>query len=449
MDIWIRSDSSYDVCSLKIAYFCKKTRMAIILKDATYIDWQTLKFKKTHIKVDEGISGALTFLNEIPENKENTVLDCRGKYVTKSFACGHHHAYSALSRGMDAPKKIPHHFLEILKYVWWTLDKCLNREMIEVSAYITALASAKCGVTFVIDHHASPFSIDGSLGIMAQAFEKTGISHLLCYEISDRDGLNIAQAGLNETESYLQHHQGLVGLHASFTVSDETLKNSIQLAEKYHSGIHIHVAEGMYDEEHCLTNYGMRVIQRLNDTGALQFSKTILAHCLHINDDERQLLKNSPAWVVQNTESNLNNNVGYFSAKGLNKKIMLGTDGMHSDMLRSAKATFFVGQGTDHINYSDTYQRFRNVHRYLDENHFSGDGDNNLVVLDYDSPTAFNENNFLGHFVFGIESKHVAHVISHGKLIVKDRKIQTLDEESLLKQAQVLSKILWQKMQQI
>jgi cytosine/adenosine deaminase-related metal-dependent hydrolase len=421
--------------------------MAIILKDATYIDWQTLAFKKTHIKVEEGINGAVTFLTKNTENSEDKIIDCKGKYVTKSFACGHHHAYSALSRGMGAPKKTPENFNEILKYVWWTLDKCLDKEMIEASAYLTAMASAKNGVTFVIDHHASPFAVNDSLEIMAKAFEKVGVSHLLCYEISDRDGLDIAQSGLDETENYLKNNQGLVGLHASFTVSDDTLKKAVKLAEAYKSGIHIHVAEAQSDQNHCLKSYGKRIVQRLNDAGALQFSKTILGHCLHVSDDERTLLKKSPVWIVQNTESNLNNNVGYFNSVGLNENIMLGTDGMHSDMLRSAKAAFFVGQGFDNIDYSGVYKRFRNVHRYIHENNFSGDGNNNLVVLDYDSPTDFNASNFLGHFLFGIESRHVEHVISNGKLIVKNRQIQTVDEELLLKQARKLSKILWKKMQ--
>jgi len=422
--------------------------MALILSNATYIDNQTLSFTKTHIRVTEGYKGKIEFLDKIPNDNHDEIIDCNSKYVMHSFACGHHHAYSALARGMGAPKITPANFYEILKYIWWTLDKCLNKDMIEVSALLTAVASAKNGVTFVIDHHASPFAVNGSLEIMANAFEKVGVSHLLCYEISDRDGEEISQAGLKETENYLKSHQGLVGLHASFTVSNQTLKQAVSLAEKYNSGIHIHVAEDLYDQKECLHQHGQKVIERLHKAGVLQFPKTILAHCLHIDDEERNYIAHSPAWVVQNTESNLNNNVGFFNAKGLDKnRIMLGTDGMHSDMLRSAKAAFFVGQPFDSIDYAGIYQRFTNVHHYIETNQFLGDGPNNLVVLDYDSPTAFNQNNFLGHFVFGIESKHVEHVISKGKLIVKNKKIQTIDETSLIKQSQELSTILWKKMQ--
>lgn len=422
--------------------------MSIILKNATYIDWKTLVFTKTNLLIEEGKQGKVEFISSIPNYTDAEIIDCKGKYVTKSFVCGHHHAYSALSRGMGAPKKNPANFYEVLQYIWWTLDKCLNKDMIETSAYLTAIDSAKSGTTFVIDHHASPFSIKGSLEIMAKAFDKVGVSHLLCYEISDRDGLTVADAGLQETENYLKTTPGLVGLHASFTVSDNTIKRAVQLAETYHSGIHIHVAEDLFDQNHSLKNYGKRVVERLNDLGVLQFSKSILGHCLHINSDERSIIQKSNAWVVQNTESNLNNKVGFFNSDNLNKdKIMLGTDGMHSDMLRSAKATFFVGQNFDSIDYMETYQRFRNAHLYLQENNFEGDGDNNLVVLDYHNPTDFNDNNFLGHFIFGLEAKHIEHVISKGKVIVKNKKIVNIDEESILKQSQELSKILWKKMQ--
>jgi cytosine/adenosine deaminase-related metal-dependent hydrolase len=424
--------------------------MAIILKNANYIDWKTLDFSVTDIVVEEGINGKIKFIpRNSPESADqsNQIIDCTGKYVTKSFAVGHHHVYSALARGMGAPKKNPENFVEILKYVWWTLDKCLDEEMIEYSALTTAIACAKTGSTFVIDHHASPFAIKNSMEIIGKAFDKVGVSHLLCYEISDRDGLEIAEQGLEETASYMQNNQALVGLHASFTVGDATLKKAVALMHKYKSGIHVHVAEDISDQNHCLRTHGKRVVNRLSESGVLNSSKTILGHCLHLNEEEREIVSKSPAWVVQNMESNLNNKVGYFSGKGLGNNIMLGTDGMHSDMLQSAKAAFFAGQNNDIIGYDSTYQRFRNAHNYLIHNKFVGDGENNLVVLDYDSPTEFNRNNFFGHFLFGINSNHIKHVISDGKLIVKDRIIQTVNEEEILQESRKVSLKLWKKMQ--
>ncbi len=421
--------------------------MSIILKNTTYINWETLQFSKTNILVGEGENGKLTFLDEIGEIKsDTTVIDCKGMFVTKSFALGHHHVYSALSRGMPAPQKSPSNFNEVLEYIWWNLDKALDKEMIEASALATAMACAKAGSTFVIDHHASPNFIKGSLDVIANAFEKVGVDHLLCYEITDRDGMDKAQKGLDETENYIKNKQGLVGLHASFTVGNDTLKKSVDLMEKYNSGIHIHVAEDKYDQKHSIENYNKRVVERLNDYGVLDSSKTILGHCLYVDENERKTIKNSKAYVVQNTESNLNNNVGYFNAEGLGDRLLLGTDGMHSDMIRSAQAAFFVGQGFDIIDFPSVYERFRNVHQYVKANDFKGDGENNLVVLDYDSPTEMNETNFLGHFIFGLTAKHVKHVISNGKLIVKEGIIHTVNETEIQLFTKEQAKRLWSRL---
>ncbi len=420
----------------------------ILLKNANYIDWKTLEFKQTDILIEQGKNGKISFPDNI-DRKDAEIIDCTDKIVTKSFAVGHHHVYSALARGMGAPKKNPENFYEILKYIWWTLDKSLDKDMIEASALATAIACAKAGSSFAIDHHASPNFIEDSLEIIANAFERVGVSHLLCYEITDRDGLEKAEKGLAETENYLKKNQALIGLHASFTVGEKTMQKAADLMHKYNSGFHIHVAEDRYDQDHSLINYGKRVIERLNDYGVLNSSKTILGHCLHLSENEKKIIRNSNAWVVQNVESNLNNNVGYFNAEGLGEKIMLGTDGMHSDMLRSAQQAFFVGQGFDTVDYPGVYKRFSNVHNYIAENNFAGDGENNLVILDYKSPTPLNKNNFLGHFVFGFNSNDILHVISYGKLIVKNKTIVNLDEREVMKYAQEQALRLWEKMKTI
>jgi len=421
--------------------------MSVILKNAHYIDWKTLSFTRTHLFIEKGKNGKIHFLDDtekFPLDAE--ILDVQGKLVTKAFAVGHHHAYSALSRGMPAPRKAPRNFYEILKYIWWSLDKALDKDLVEASALATAMACAKAGATFVIDHHASPNFIAGSLNVLSEAFEKVGISHLLCYEISDRDGTDKARQGLDETAAYLENHQGLVGLHAAFTVGDDTLKQAVELAGKYNTGIHVHVAEDPLDEDESLGKYHQRVVQRLHDSGALASEKTILAHCLHVDKTEREIIKNSRVWVVQNTESNLNNNVGFFRSRGLGEHIMLGTDGMHSDMIRSAQAAYFGGQPFDDIDFSEAYRRFRNVHKYLNDNEFVGDGENNLVVLDYDTPTEINADNFLGHFLFGLRAGHVEHVISDGELIVKDRELKKINEEDVLAFTREQGRRLWEKL---
>jgi len=420
----------------------------IYLQNCTYINSETLEFRITDILIEDGLQGNIHFYHQKPVDLVvSETIDCKGKIVTHSFANGHHHVYSALARGMGTPKKIPANFYEVLQYIWWTLDKSLDKDMIKASALATAIACAKNGVSFVIDHHASPMAIENSLHIIATAFDEVGVSHLLCYEITDRDGLDKAAQGLDETESYLKSHQGLVGLHASFTVGDETLQKAVSLTEKYHSGIHIHIAEDGYDQQHCIDNYGMRVIDRMQKHGVLDFGKTILGHCLFLNDNEKKMIENSSAWLVQNMESNLNNRVGYFDGKDLGERIMLGTDGMHSDMLQSARSVFLAGKDHEMMGPQAVYQRFRKAHQYIHQHNFKGDAANNLVVLDYDSPTEINTTNFTGHFVYGLTSKHVQHVISNGKLIVKDGIVTSVNETEVLEFCREMGKKLWVEMQ--
>lgn len=425
--------------------------MTLYLKDAKFIDWQSFEISDTNLVVDSGPAGSMRLTSNIPGadtlGAGDRIIDCKGKFVTKSFGCGHHHIYSTLARGMPAPRNIPTNFPEILEYVWWHIDKRLDLEMIEASALASAIYCAKNGVTFCIDHHASPFAIEGSLETIAKAFDRVGIGHMLCYEMSDRDGEKIREQGLAETDTFLASGRpGHVGLHASFTVSEKLLNDSVVLAKKHQTGLHIHVAEDKADQEHAQANFGKRVVERLSDAGALELSKSILGHCIYLSENERQLLKNSGVWVVQNVESNQNNNVGVAGYGEFASQMMLGTDGMHCDMLRSAKAVFLTGQATEGIGFDTIYDRFRNVHRYIESTGTAGDGDNNLVVLDYDPPTDLTQDNFLGHFVYGVDGRHVESVISQGKVLVEDRKITTVDEKEVLSYAREMGRKLWAKL---
>lgn len=425
--------------------------MTIYLEDAIFIDWKSLEIFKTHIAVREGVKNELEMVESLPDRQlmapGDSIINCENKYVTKSFGCGHHHIYSALARGMPAPKRPPQNFLEILLYVWWNLDKNLDLKMIKASALVTALYCAKNGVTFVIDHHSSPFAVEGSLNTIKEAFDAVGISHLLCYEISDRDGEPSMSAGLSETEDFLKSgNQGLVGLHASMTVNGPLLKKAVELAVKYDSGIHVHVAEDKSDQEQCRAKYNKRVIERFSKAGMLDLSKTILGHCIHLNYAEKSIVKESAAWVAENVESNLNNNVGLADYSEYGGNIFLGTDGMHSDMLRSAQAAFFAGQATEGVSIPSIYQRFRNIHHYLKQNRFEGDGNNNLVILDYNPPTPLTADNFLGHFVFGLNATHVESVISNGKMIVKNGQLITMDEQEILSFSREQAVELWKRL---
>ncbi len=415
----------------------------IHLKNGTFINWDTLEFTKTDIWVEPGENGKIHFSEPklIPENIR--ILDCSGLFVTRSLVNGHHHIYSALARGMPTPAKNPKNFHEKLQYVWWELDYALDMQMIQSSALVTALAAAKTGCSFIIDHHSSPAYIRGSLEIINQSLEQAGIGHLLAYEITDRNGPQKAAEALEETTEYLKNHQGLVGLHASFTLENNTMIKALKIAEKFNSGVHVHLAEDPVDQEFCMNKYGKRVVQRYADMGFFKLNSNIFAHAIHLDDNEREIFKKNNSFIALNYDSNLNNKVGIFNGKGLGENIMLGTDGMHSDMFASSRTAWFTGMNHEKLDLNNVYKRLRASHSYLEKNNFKGDGINNLMILDYDTPTPINSENFLGHFFYGMFSGHVKHLISKGEIIIENRKHTVLDEEKILSEARIQAKKLW------
>lgn len=427
----------------------------LIIQNITWIDPDDGTMYYGNMRVEEGPFGKIEWLNAETANeaaKEHTLFDAKGLIATRAFAVGHHHIYSALSRGMPPAKAPIHTFLEILQHIWWRLDKGLDEEMVQASALAAAIQAARSGTSFIIDHHSAPFTLRANgascLETIAQAFEKVGLGHLLCYELSCRDGQEVVKNGLADTEHYLASgRKGHVGLHASFTVDDTLLNKASALAKKYGTGLHIHVAEDKYDEEHCRSHYGMSILERLQKTGMLETPQTLLGHCVHINEKERAILAQYPCFVVQCTESNLNNNVGLGNYANL-PHVMLGTDGMHGNMLRSAQYAFFC-QGMAEGNSSTTAirKRLRATHTHIAAHNAPGDSPNNIVFLEYPSPTPIKSENTDGHFFFGMQTDDVHSLICQGKFVIKNKKFQTIDESAALGFAREQATRLWAKLQ--
>ncbi|USN98358.1 MAG: amidohydrolase family protein [Phycisphaeraceae bacterium] len=413
----------------------------LYLAKARYIDANSLAITDTHLAVTPGPQGDITFVDTIPAGADR--IDCAGRFVTHAFAVGHHHVYSALARGMPPPSAPPTTFIEILERIWWNLDKKLDADMIRASALAAGLDAAKSGTTLIIDHHASPNAVEGSLAIIAEALESLGLSHVLCYELSDRDGPESRDAGLRESARHLESHQGLVGLHASFTVSDELLDRASALAAEHDTGVHVHVAEAQSDQQHCQASHACRCVERFARAGVLDNPRTILAHCIHLDDTERDLIAASNAWVAHQVESNLNNAVGVPSARGLEHRVFLGTDGMNGDCLASARAACLAAQSTDAPNPLAVYRRLRRVHEYLSTNGFKGDAPNNLVVLDYDPPTPVTASNWPAHIVYALNRSYIHTVISDGRVIVADRRSSLVDENEIMALAREQATRLW------
>ncbi len=243
---------------------------------------------------------------------------------TPGLVCAHHHLYSALARGMPAPPRPPTCFPEILEQIWWRLDQALDHDTIHWSAMLGALEAIEAGTTTIIDHHESPSAIDGSLSVVADACAQVGVRVRCCYGITDRHGGIGAKAGLAENERFLKSGgQGHVGVHACFTVGDDTLEAAAGLARDLGVGVHLHVAEGTVDAD---------AARRLP---ALAADDWLLAHAVH-------LPSGSPlaGTIVHNARSNMNNSVGYARPARFANRVVLGTDGIGGDMLEEFRVAY-------------------------------------------------------------------------------------------------------------
>src|SRR5262245_56300756 len=244
------------------------------------------------------------------------IVECDGAVLMRGLVNGHTHLYSALAAGMPAPPRPPPNFHEILKFIWWRLDRAHNLESVAVSGQIGALAALRCGTTTLIDHHASPESIEGSLTALEKGIAAIGCRGVLCYEVTDRNRPGEARDGLDENERYAKacvmrpggRFAAMVGAHASFTLEEQTLVDSVELAKRLGVGIHIHAAEDPVDEQITRENFGCGLIERFERTGLLDLPGTVLAHSTHFSDaDISTVNEQSHINLAHNPSSNMNN----------------------------------------------------------------------------------------------------------------------------------------------
>jgi cytosine/adenosine deaminase-related metal-dependent hydrolase len=256
--------------------------------------------------------------------------------TTSGMVCGHHHLYSTLARGMPAPPRQPTRFGEILEQVWWRLDAALDLEMIRASAMLGATEALMSGTTAIVDHHESPNAIEGSLDVIADACAEVGVRAVCAYGVTDRHGADGAARGLAENERFLRAGgRGMVGVHAAFTCSRETLESAAGLARDLGVGVHIHVAEGPDDVE-----AGARLERLAGDDW-------LIVHCVEL---DRAL----PGTIAHNPRSNMNNGVGYARPAERANPVVLGTDGIGADMLEEFRLAYVAHRAADVLASPDT-----------------------------------------------------------------------------------------------
>jgi putative selenium metabolism protein SsnA len=395
-------------------------------------------------------------------------LDAHGQLLMPGNICAHTHFYSAFARGLAIPGRAPRDFPEILRKLWWPLDKSLTEDDVRTSTLIYMVDAIRHGTTTVFDHHASPNCIPGSLDVVASAVEQAGLRAVLCYEVTDRDGSEKANAGIAENVRFIRRcsrgdvASGRVaatfGLHAGLTLSDETLE-ACRAAVPDDGGFHIHVAEHEADEYDSLAKSGLRAVDRLAKHGILG-EKTIVAHAIHVDAREVSLLAESGTWVTHQPRSNMNNGVGVAEVESMLRagvRVGLGNDGFSNAMWEEWKAAYLVHKvwkRDPRRMQGDIIKQIAVTNNAaLAEIFFPGSAFDSLrpgsaadlILVDYHPTTPMTPGNLPWHVLFGFHESMVTGTVVAGQVLMRDRELLTLDEKEIASHARQLAPAVWKR----
>jgi putative selenium metabolism protein SsnA len=388
-------------------------------------------------------------------------LDAAGHVVMPGLVCAHHHLYSTFARGMPMSGFAPADFVGILSGLWWKLDLLLEPGDVRLSALPVLMEGLRAGTTTVIDHHESQGYQSGVLDELAGACREAGVRACLTLGASDRMGRG--RAGLEENRRFLAALgddpivRGMVGLHAPFTVSADTLGEAVQLARDRKVGLHVHVAEDKADQNHSQRRFGMRCVPRLEKAGALG-RDTLLAHAIHLEPAERERVAATGSWILHNPESNMNNAVGAADVLGLTKAgipVALGTDGMSSDMRAQARSAYLLQRHLhrdSNVAFGEALTMLLSTNAKLASAIFgrpigelAKGAAADVVLYRYEPPTPLTEANFGGHFLFGIVDAPVSTALVGGRVRLDNGVFPGLDASAVMAQSREASTAFWKR----
>ena len=430
------------------------------------LDWDNRLISDGALLIRDGVIsdlGASADLEALYPGEER--LDASGRLVLPGHVCAHTHFYAALARGMPVPAEAPSNFMQTLEHVWWRLDKALTYDDIRLSALVSLIAAIRHGTTTLIAHHSSPHAVSGSLDALAEASQEAGVRACLCYEVSDRDGVDIAKAGIKENRRFVESSRdsellaGTFGLHASFTASDATLTEVAETARSLGVGVHLHVAEDLIDVRDSLKRSGLRVVERLLNANVLG-PKTIAVGCVHLDYAEINILQDTSTRVVHNPRSDMNRALGLAKIPTMLRRGMcvgLGSDAFSSDMFEEMRAAYLLhkwrcGDGAA-ISADDAVSMGFRHNGLIGHQFFARPLGKlitgayaDLVFLDYDPPTPLTGENLSSHIIFGLDGTHVNTTIVGGKILMRDHQLLTLDENQVHAEARRAVRELWHRM---
>ncbi len=376
------------------------------------------------------------------------ILDAGGRVATPPLANFHEHFYSRLSKGLSLPGPLDN-FKNILESFWWQLDRALDRDMVEACARLGVLEAIRNGVTCVFDHHSSPSFVAGSLELIAEVLSEAGLRGVLCLETSDRHGNGAAAAALQENLEFGRDHSSgdircLAGLHAPFTLSDDTLAGAASLCRELDIGIHTHLAEDRLEQEYSRERFGIPPALRLSRFGLLS-RPGVLAHGVHLGPEDFEAIAQGGCGLALNPDSNLNNAVGLarFAEIPARVPVLAGTDGMHASPARSLKQLFLLhrhqGNGIpESFNWIRRifFDQVAFLRRFFPDYPELQEGERaDLVVWDYRPPSPLNRGTFWGHLVYGLLESPAWSVLANGRPLMAEGRLLSVDAEATARAA--------------
>jgi len=437
----------------------------MIIKNGKFITWE----KENQILEDSQILIQDGLIKEIGADLEKAypdeeVVDAGGQYVMPGNICAHTHFYGAFARGMGIPGDAAKDFPEILEKLWWPLDMALDEDGVRYSALVFAVDAIKNGTTTLFDHHASPSFIDGSLDVIGDVLLDAGLRGVLCYEVTDRNGAEGSNKGIEENVRFIKKAAGIdrlgaaFGLHASLTLDDDTLA-ACSGAIGDEAGFHIHVGEHQADEYDSLKRGGLRVVDRLKKFGILG-PKSIVAHGVHIDQQEAVLLKESGSWLTHQARSNMNNAVGVAAIEEflrLGIPVCLGTDGFYHAMWEEWKTVYFLHKlhhrdprrmSAMDIVEMGVHNNAALANLYLPDTivgTIKPGAAADLIFVNYHPYTPLSAGNLPWQIIFGFQESMITSTMVAGKFLMKDKKLLTLDEEKIAAEARALAPEIWKR----
>jgi cytosine/adenosine deaminase-related metal-dependent hydrolase len=393
--------------------------VAILLKRPTLIELEPATVEVADLRVEGGRIVARG--PDLSPVSGDDVVDLEGKVVAPGLVSAHHRLHHALRRGLGPLDPSPGGYEETLRHGRWRFEEALDLDAVQTAGTAGALEALCFGTTTVIDLHASPGAIEGSLLRLARGINEVGLRAVLSYEVTDRFGALAREAAIDENVGFQKkargRFRGLIGAHACFTLSHDALQGLAEAVRSTGSGVHLALAEDPCDEKLSFERYGAVPVNRLFEAGLLS-PTTLAVHVGHLSWPELAQVVGSGTWLVHTPRADMERQAGYAPAGKFGSRGTLGSGGLLPDMFAEAQY--------GHLRSRDAGQQIlplrylANAHRIASQIFGEPIGPlregavADLLVLDYRPITPLTPETLGEHLLGALSARHVESVMVDG-----------------------------------